>query len=284
MSLPAGPFQPEPLDPDCEFHPGRPTGRRCTRCGRPACGECLRPASVGSHCPACAAETRRSAPRQVRSPLSPGVTWVTNALIGLNLAMFAYGFTIAPEGFPGDQGAVPEYGLNRILVGPAGEWWRIVTSGFVHIGFFHLLMNMFALYQLGLLLERGVGHVRYAVVYATSLLCGSLGVLLLEGGDLRPRLTAGASGAVFGLLGLALIEFVRRGVPLSKTPVTGVLIINVLITFAIPGISIGGHLGGLAGGVLSAAILSLPLPRPLPPALVAAVGAAAFAACLAVAA
>jgi membrane associated rhomboid family serine protease len=138
-----------------------------------------------------------------------------------------------------------------VLYGPLvadGEWWRLLTAGFLHGGLFHLLLNMYALYFLGRMLEPSLGHVRFAALYFASLLAGSFGAVLLD----PETPVVGASTAIFGLLGAAVVMARNRGIDLMASGLGPILIINLLITF-FPGfnISVGGHLGGLAGGVLA---------------------------------
>ncbi len=156
------------------------------------------------------------------------------------------------------------------------EWYRLVTSGFVHFGIIHLAFNMFALYQLGQLLERAVPHVQYALLYFAALLGGSLGALLVEGTN--PSLTAGASGAVFGLLGAAAVGLHRRGINIFSTGIGTALMLNLVITFSISGISIGGHLGGLVAGGICGFVMLAPqwksFPKWVPYAVPVAVGLA----------
>lgn len=143
-----------------------------------------------------------------------------------------------------------------------GEWYRLVTSGFVHFGIIHLAFNMFAIYQLGQMVERAMPHVQYALLYFASMLGGSLGALLVEG--TTPSLTAGASGAVFGLLGAAAIGMHRRGINIFSTGIGTALLLNLFLTFSISGISIGGHLGGLAAGAICGFVMLAPHHRPTP--------------------
>ena len=107
-------------------------------------------------------------------------------------------------------------------------------------------MNMFILWQLGQLIETGLGRTRFAMIYFASLLGGSAGALLLS----PNALTGGASGAVFGLMGAAAVILHRRGVNVMRTGIGTTLILNLVITFALPGVSIGGHLGGVLIGAL----------------------------------
>ena len=133
------------------------------------------------------------------------------------------------------------------LFGPAvagGEWWRLATSGFVHYGLMHLAFNMVVLYQFGGMLEPALGRTRFVALYLAALLSGSFGALLLA----PQAFTAGASGAAFGLVGAAAVGLRLRGADVWQAGVGPLLLINLVFTFLIPGISIGGHVGGLAGG------------------------------------
>lgn len=150
-----------------------------------------------------------------------------------------------------------DLGLNRDLLAQTHEWYRLVTAGFLHFGLLHLGMNMFLLFQLGELLERALGRVRFALLYGACLLGGSLGVLLIESNS--RGLHGGASGAVFGLMAAATIGLYRRGVNVFQTGIGTLLVINLILTFTIPGISIGGHVGGaITGAVCGLAMLPPP--------------------------
>lgn len=238
----------------CFRHPDRPTGLRCSRCGRPACPECLREAPVGFHCVHCVAEGRS----QVRQPatvagarlgLAPPV--ITYGLIGLNVLVFL--LTVADAGgrlmHNENSSIFADFALWPYGVAQ-GDWWRVVGSGFLHYGPLHLLMNMFALYILGRDLETVLGRGRYLAVYAVSLLGGSASVMLFA--DPRTA-TAGASGAIFGLMGGLVVVLLRlkRGL----APMVTVVALNVFISITVPGISLVGHLGGLVFGAAATAAL-----------------------------
>ena len=128
------------------------------------------------------------------------------------------------------------------------EWWRLITSAFLHDGLLHLAVNMFLLWILGQQLERLYGRSRYLGLYFGSLAAGSLGVMLLD----PASITGGASGAVFGLISATFIHQKRRGISPWRSGIGGLLILNLIFTFGFPGISIGGHLGGLLGGAFLA--------------------------------
>jgi membrane associated rhomboid family serine protease len=154
----------------------------------------------------------------------------------------------------------------------------VLTAGFLHAGLFHLFFNMYALYILGTMLEPAIGRARFAAIYFVSLLAGSFGALLLQ----PTGYTVGASGAVFGLMVAAIIFLRQRGINPMESGLGVWLLLSLAITFAVPNISIGGHLGGLAGGALAAVILfELPqrakVPRWAPLVMSAAIGAIAIA-------
>lgn len=183
------------------------------------------------------------------------VTLVTYALIAVNVAVFVW-ITAGDSGSLG-SGQISErqvdLGLWEPFLAAEGEWYRLVTAGFLHFGLIHIGFNMLLLYQLGQLLEPAVGRVRFGLMYLAALLGGSAGALLLEPNSL----SGGASGAVFGLMGAAAVGLRQRGINPFSTGLGSVLLINLLITFSVDGISIGGHVGGLiAGGVCALVVLA----------------------------
>jgi membrane associated rhomboid family serine protease len=141
-----------------------------------------------------------------------------------------------------------------------GQWWRLVTAGFLHASTLHLAVNMFSLYALGRIIEpafTGKQAWRFPLLYIGSLLGGSFGALLVE----FDRPAVGASGAIFGLLGAALTIPRRLGLGWNKLGVLPWLVVNLLITFAVPNISKGGHIGGLVAGLVLGWVLTTPLKR-----------------------
>ncbi len=212
-------------------------------------------ASVGFHCPECAQGGRQRAySASMRYQLDQPVVTIT--LIALNVGAFLLQF-LASGSIDGARGAVADnglligYGLTRRFeeIGvAAGEWWRLVTGGFLHAGVFHLGMNMLALWILGSQLEPVLGRIRFLLLYFTSLFGGAFAVMLISPTD--P--TVGASGAIFGLFGVAFVFQRSRGIDPWRSGVAGLIVVNLLFTFAVPGISIGGHIGGLLGGALAA--------------------------------
>jgi membrane associated rhomboid family serine protease len=255
MSLPS-----PPVLSHCYRHPDRETGRSCTRCGKPACGECLVQVSIGSHCLDCIKAARPDVKTRAKFWNARQPTLVTYSLIGINIAVYLW--TMAADRKL-DFGRFPHGDYTLALAKPFlqdGEYYRLVTSGFLHYGLFHIGMNMLLLFQLGQLLEPAIGRVRFGLLYFASLLAGSLGALMLQPNGL----TGGASGAVFGLMAAAAIGLHRRGVNVFKTGIGTILILNLVITFTIPGISVGGHLGGAIAGAICGFVILAPNHAVLP--------------------
>ncbi len=226
----------------CFHHKDRETGRSCTRCGRPACPDCLHPAAVGSHCFECIRAARPPAKERLRRWNATAGPLVSQVLLALNVGVYLLMLV--------SKRVQPEL----VLFGPAveaGEYYRLVTSGFVHFGLIHLGFNMALLYRLGDMLEPVLGRVKFAVLYFVALLAGS-GLALVLTPD---AFTGGASGAVFGLMGAVVVGNRLGGLNVRDAGIGALLAINLVLTFGIPGISIGGHLGGLAGGMAVGALL-----------------------------
>lgn len=175
---------------------------------------------------------------------------VVPALIAVNVAVFA--LTVAQAGSLNDNYAA---GLFRwgALIPPLvadGEWWRVVTSGFLHFGPLHLLFNMAALWFIGREVESVLGWARLLAVYAVSLLGGSAAVMLFSP-DVGQA--AGASGAVFGLMGALVILLRRLRLPLTQALV--LIALNIGLSLTIAGISLAAHVGGLVVGTAATAAL-----------------------------
>jgi membrane associated rhomboid family serine protease len=224
-------------------------------------------ASVGSHCLSCARAARPDLRTRARYAWARQLSPVTTALIIINVAVFAWISLGGGDAFVwGDNARSVDLAVSKAQLGgeitiqgqtarvfEQGEWYRILTSGFVHFGIVHLLMNMFSLYQLGGILERKLGSVRFTLLYFAGLLGGSAGVVLIQpnGGP-----TAGASGAIFGLLAAMAISLWQQGVSLLNSSIGQVLVLNLFITFAGRSfISVGGHLGGAIAGALCGLVM-----------------------------
>jgi membrane associated rhomboid family serine protease len=211
---------------------------------------------VGMRCPECAKQRTRV----VRMRTMASEPRVTYALIAINVIVFLAEGQLSLAG--SGEGSISRHGaLLGSSEAPAlagegvahGQWWRIVTGGFLHANLLHIFFNMYVLYLLGQMLEPAIGHVRFGVLYGVSLIAGSLGALLLT----PHSLTVGASGAVFGLMGAAAVEMRARQISVMQSGIGALILINLLLSFTISGISIGGHIGGLLGGALAGGSLLL---------------------------
>jgi membrane associated rhomboid family serine protease len=242
----------------CYRHPDRETGVRCQRCERPICPACMVPAPVGVQCVECVRRAQpRLAPAQSLRRMTTG-PFVTYSLIGVNVAVWLIGLLLAPQALL--FGTSPLAGIGG-LFGPAvaaGEWWRLFTAGFLHSGLLHLGLNMLVLYMLGPSLERALGRLSFISLYVAGLAASSLGALLLS----PHAFTVGASGAIFALMGAVIMGQRASGIDPRRSGIIGWVVVNLIFTVAVPGISIGGHLGGLAGGLIAGGILFRPSLRP----------------------
>ncbi|HEX7290645.1 MAG TPA: rhomboid family intramembrane serine protease [Conexibacter sp.] len=266
--------------PTCYRHPTRETGVSCSNCGRPICTDCMTSTTVGMRCPECAKQRTRVMRPRAMADAAPAAT---QAIIAVNVVVYLAEL-FSGSGFGDVGGTVYEKGaLWGPLVAQGGDWWRVVTAGFLHASFWHILLNMVFIWFIGRSLEPAIGTARFVVVYGASLLCGSLGVLLLE----PNHVTVGASGAAFGLLGALIVEARSRGIDLWASGLIPVALINFAFTIFFPNISLGGHLGGFVGGVLVGLVYVAfdrrRLPRAASLAAGVALGLVAFAASLAVA-
>jgi membrane associated rhomboid family serine protease len=229
----------------CYRHPDRETGVSCSNCGRPICTDCMTATSVGMRCPECSKQKTKV--RHMRT--TPDVPQATYALIAVNVLAYV-AMTTTGGGINGGGGTIFIHGA---LFGPAvadGEYWRLITGGFLHAGILHLLLNMVSLYFLGALIEPALGRARFVALYGVGLVGGAAGALLLD----PTAATVGASGAIFGLFGGAIVLLRERGIPIMQSGIGVILILNLVLSFR-PGISLGGHLGGLLAGVLAAFVL-----------------------------
>jgi membrane associated rhomboid family serine protease len=249
---------PEPaVAPRCYRHPDRETWVSCTRCERPICPDCLRPAAVGFQCPHCVAEgvstvRRPKSPYGGRIAERPGL--VTVVLGVLNMAAFAVTALTSPGGLTVNSASRLFSQLVLVPVRVAeGEYWRLLTAAFLHVGPLHLIVNLLALFVVGPSLERVFGTWRYLAVYLLGALGGSVAVYLF---DDPGRAVAGASGAIYGLFAATLV--VLRSLGLDARFMLLAIGLNFAVSFA-PGISLLGHLGGfLAGGLAALALVHAP--------------------------
>lgn len=241
----------------CAFHPDRTTLVTCARCGRPICPEDMIDAPVGIQCPVCAGRmregplgaagyrTRTALDRWPAARLVRGAS-VTQLLLAANVTIF---ILLLATGRPTAPRTLLRYGaLPQVL--PRGEWWRLFTSMFVHIGIAHLAFNMFALIAFGPAIEGRHGKLRFLALYlASGLLAGACSLAFSDG-----IVRAGASGGVFGILGAWIAFFVRhRRVPAAAGQLRSLFFlvgINLFFGATVAGIDNYAHLGGLLGGLL----------------------------------
>lgn len=258
MNLPASDYR-------CYRHADREAYITCQRCERLICPDCMNDASVGFHCPSCVTEgakTVRTARTIAGGAVSAREGVVSMTFIGLNIFVFL--LTLASGGNGGrffqDGAMLSTSATNRageLLTGVAeGGYWRLLTSAFLHENFLHIALNLYALYLFGPFVERALGVTRFIAAYLTMAIVASVFVYWLEAPN---ALTIGASGAVFGLFGLALVLLIRQ-----KQDVRTLLVllgINAFISLQ-GNISWQGHLGGFfAGCVFGAAIAYAPRER-----------------------
>ena len=226
----------------CYRHPNRETGVSCSNCGKPICPDCMTATPVGMRCPDCSRQ--RTQTRSLQSlAVDPIATYV---LIALNVLIF---FGVASS--PGAENDLTLFASGRFEFGgplhgvAEGEYWRLISTGFLHVEYWHVGLNMLALYWLGRMIEPALGHARFVAIYLTSLLTGSLLVLILQ-----PNVeTLGASGAVYGLLGAAIVMARNRDIDLIQSGLLPILGLNFVITLLF-GFSLAAHVGGLVGGLV----------------------------------
>ena len=214
-------------------------------------------ASVGFQCPECVNAAASASPTVT---MHGGVMGghrrpaMTITLIVLNVIVYGLSGINSYGGRLNIDGATIY--LRGVLAGQCirsdGQWYRLITGGFLHAGLLHLGMNMFALWIIGQGLEPVIGRLRFVLVYMVALLGGSAGVMLLS----PDSPTVGASGAIFGMFGALLVVQLMRGISPWQSGIVTLIVVNLLFTFAIPGISVGGHVGGLLTGAAAMGVLS----------------------------
>jgi membrane associated rhomboid family serine protease len=251
MTNPPSQDQTQAAPPVCYRHPGRPTYVSCTRCGRPACPDCLRPAAVGHQCLDCI----HGGNRTVRRPTGMfggsmvSRAYVTQALIGLNIVLYLV--LLAHPSLQNDWWMVG----NGVA---SGQWYRLITSAFLPgtggLGLLDIAFNMWALLVVGPAMERQLGPVRYLAVYLASAIGGSLAFYFLA----PPAVEAlGASGAIFGLFGAWFV--IARRLGLDARGVVFLIVVNLFLSFVVPDIAWQAHVGGLVtGALLTAAYVYAP--------------------------
>ncbi len=267
----------------CAYHPDRAALLRCTRCESPICADDAIDAPVGYQCRRCA-----EGGQPVRRLVDAGAAPLTKALV-ITVAVI---FVATELGRRTGLDVIPILGLRPVALAadgpamleailgaaapasfttPVGQPWLLVTSALLHANLMHVAFNGLLLWQLGGMLEPTLGRGRFAALTAAGAAGGGLGVTFLAWagvvtglagagiGDLlgaNPFVTTvGASGAVFGLMGAAMVGMRHRGIDPWRTGIGGLVILNLVLTFAIPAVSVGGHLGGLVGGAVAGRLL-----------------------------
>ena len=239
----------------CAFHPDRLTRVSCSHCGRPICPDDMYPAHVGIHCPICAGKMRegplgktgyRVRTRAERIPAARFLAGaqVTSLIIGANVLVF---LLMQLTGSPTSDRTLRRFGA-LVSPLPSGQWWRLITAMFVHFGFLHIVFNMLALLLFGGAIEQRYGKPRYLMLYLGAGVLGSATSLAFT----HATLSAGASGAIFGIIGAMLAVAVwnrhRPGMSGQVRSLLFLIGINVFFGVASPGIDLHAHIGGLIGG------------------------------------
>ena len=221
----------------CNFHPDKETYVKCSRCEKYICVDCMKSASIGYQCPTCASDStpvikginrNRFIQNQKNTPVTK---FLSISLIAIFLLQELTGTLL-----------VKSFALFAPLV-TSGEWWRLISAGFLHGSIIHLLFNVYILWVIGSQLESIVGKINFVIIYFVSLLGGSFASYLFSP---YGSYSIGASGAIFGLMGAMLVVGRKRNLDISQ--ITTLVAINVVIGFVLSGIDWRAHLGGLAAG------------------------------------
>ena len=233
-----------PLEPVCVNHSNQVTYVRCSRCENYICTDCMRSAFIGYQCPSCASDSTPVIKGINKNRFIPSQknTQVTKFLSISLLVVYVFQFLL------GDVLIA-----NFALFAPSvtdGQWWLLITAGFLHGSIIHLLFNVYILWVLGSQLENIVGKTKFIIIYFGSLLGGSIASYLFSP---LGSYSIGASGAIFGLMGAMLVVGRKRNLDISQ--ITTLVVINVVIGFVLSGIDWRAHLGGLAAGALITWIL-----------------------------
>jgi len=250
-TIPAPPA-PAPTTEYCYRHPHTATGVHCTRCGRPICTECMIPAPVGYQCPECVDRARREFRRGPGSPVRGGVSVTKLLLIAIAIPFILETVQGGPNAlFNGpDPRTLIDLGAMQPFLIAHGQYWRLFTAMFLHLGLIHIAFNAYALWLFGQMVEREFGHTRMLVIYLVS---GFLASVASYAFGPVGTVGVGASGAIFGIFG-AFIAFNYRRRHLAQAAANlrwamTLILLNAFLAFAFQGIDWRAHVGGLVAGV-----------------------------------
>lgn len=241
------PAEAAPPAPVCYVHPDRETWIRCTRCERPICPECMTAAAVGYQCPECVREGAASiaAPRTAFGGRVGRDGAVTTSLIGVCAFLFVT-VTLLDA-----AGGLERWGMWPRAIALDDQWFRLISSIFLHANWLHIGFNMYVLFLLGPPLERVLGHGRFLTLYLLSGIGGSVASYWFSPVN---TLSVGASGAIFGLMTAWIV--VGRRLDRDVTQIIVLLAINVVLGFFLRGVDWRAHLGGAVTGALVALLLT----------------------------
>jgi len=249
VSTPDSPISSGPgAIPVCYRHGERESYITCVRCQRTICPDCMTPASVGFQCPDCVA-AGAAAVRPARTPF--GATIAPRQNIGTISFIVICAVSFGLQWIVGLNESIGDFGMWPIGIALQGETYRLFTAAFLHASVLHIAMNMLTLWFLGPPLERVLGTARFVVLYLLCALGGSVASYVFS--DLR-TVSVGASGAIFGLMGALLVA--SRHLRSDISGIGGLIGVNLLIGFLVPGIDWRAHLGGLLTGMAVAFVLA----------------------------
>jgi membrane associated rhomboid family serine protease len=210
----------------------------------------MTPTPVGMRCPECSNQRTRVVRNPTGTPTGSGLLRVmpaTIVLIAINVVVYLVEIVHGSGGTSMSTRDIYDMGgLWGPAVSEGGDWWRTITSGFVHVSILHIAFNMYLLFIVGRLLEPSIGTPRFAFIYFASLLAGSFVALWFE----PNAVSAGASGAIFGVIGATFVIARGRKLDAIAGQIGILILINLVFTFADGSISVGAHVGGLVAGVL----------------------------------
>jgi membrane associated rhomboid family serine protease len=249
---PSGPAEPaaDPAPRTCYRHKDRPTYVSCVRCGRPICAECMRPAPVGFQCPddvAAGAKQQRPLRNQFGAKQVYERAYVTFTMLAINVIAFIL------QGFPITQKPLNQFSADYASwnggIAFHHEYYRLLTGAFLHVAIWHIGLNMLVLVMVGPAVEAMLGRIRFTALYLLAAIGGNVLAYIVKD---TGYVSVGASGAIFGIF--AAYWVLARRARADTSAMTGTIVINLVLSVTIAGISLWGHIGGLITGALVGAI------------------------------